>query len=172
MEETAESMNTTVSPPQPESEESTTLSSTGDQLSDEASKGVDLKKEDTKAGSISLRIWPPTQKTRDAVLNRLIETLSTDSILSRRYGTLNSDDASAVAKSIEEEAYGVASNAVSDDDDGIKILEVYSKEISKRMLETVKDRSAATAGNGTETKNEAKAVEDDALAPETENSEA
>ena len=152
MAETAETINTTVSHPQPESEDSTTLSATADQTSDETSKAADLKKEEsvaeTKPGSISLRIWPPTQKTRDAVLNRLIETLSTESILSKRYGTLNSDEASAVAKFIEEEAYGVASSAVSDDDDGIKILEVYSKEISKRMLETVKDRSAATAGNG------------------------
>ncbi|KAG2305202.1 hypothetical protein Bca4012_064270 [Brassica carinata] len=171
----AETINTTVSPPQLESEDSTTLSATGDHLSDESSKAVDLKKkeeesvaETTKSGSISLRIWPPTQKTRDAVLNRLVETLSTESILSKRYGTLNSDEASAVAKSIEEEAYGVASNAVSDDDDGIKILEVYSKEISKRMLETVKDRSAATAGNGTHTNDEA--VED--AAPDTEKSEA
>ncbi|KAJ4917397.1 WPP domain-containing protein 2 [Raphanus sativus] len=168
MGETAESINTTVSPPQHESEDSTAMSATADQISDESSKAADLKKEEesvAKPGSISLRIWPPTQKTRDAVLNRLIETLSTESILSKRYGTLCSDEASAVAKSIEEEAYGVASNAVSDDDDGIKILEVYSKEISKRMLETVKDRSAANK----------EAVEDatkDDATSETEKSEA
>jgi len=156
MAETADTISTTDSEPQPESVGSATLSATTDQTSDESSKEVDLKKEaaaETKPGGISLRIWPPTQKTRDAVLNRLIETLSTESILSKRYGTLNSEEAAAVAKSIEEEAYGVASNAVSDDDDGIKILEVYSKEISKRMLETVKDRSAA-AGNGNESNNE------------------
>uniref|UniRef100_A0A1J3EU34 WPP domain-containing protein 2 n=1 Tax=Noccaea caerulescens TaxID=107243 RepID=A0A1J3EU34_NOCCA len=156
MAETADTINTTDSEPQPESAGSTTLSATTDQTPEESSKELDLKKEaaaETKPGGISLRIWPPTQKTRDAVLNRLIETLSTESILSKRYGTLNSEEAAAVAKSIEEEAYGVASNAVSDDDDGIKILEVYSKEISKRMLETVKDRSAA-AGNGNEANNE------------------
>uniref|UniRef100_A0A1J3CU76 WPP domain-containing protein 2 n=1 Tax=Noccaea caerulescens TaxID=107243 RepID=A0A1J3CU76_NOCCA len=156
MAETADTINTTDSEPQPESVGSTTLSATTDQTPEESSKELDLKKEaaaETKPGGISLRIWPPTQKTRDAVLNRLIETLSTESILSKRYGTLNSEEAAAVAKSIEEEAYGVASNAVSDDDDGIKILEVYSKEISKRMLETVKDRSAA-AGNGNESNNE------------------
>ncbi|KAF8052215.1 hypothetical protein N665_1587s0002 [Sinapis alba] len=178
MAETAESINTTVSPPHSESEGSTTLpATTPDQTSDETSKGVDLKKEESVAaetkpgGGISLRIWPPTQKTRDAVLKRLIETLSSESILSKRYGTLDSDEASAVAKSIEEEAYGVASKAVSDDDDGIKILEVYSKEISKRMLETVKDRSAATTN-----KEEVEDVKTDATkdgeAPESEKSEA
>ncbi|CAH8305634.1 unnamed protein product [Eruca vesicaria subsp. sativa] len=177
----AETIDTTVSPPLSKSEGSTTLpATTPDQTSDETSKAVDLKKEEsvaeTKPGGNSLRIWPPTQKTRDAVLKRLAETLSTESILSKRYGTLNSDEASAVAKSIEEEAYDVASNAVSDDDDGIKILEVYSREISKRMLETVKDRSAATTKTN-ETVEDVKTdatedVKDDDAAPESEKSEA
>ncbi|KAJ4881712.1 WPP domain-containing protein 2 [Raphanus sativus] len=185
----AETISTTVSPPHSESEGSTTTlpatTTTPDQTSDETSKAADLKKEDSSAaaetkpggGGISLRIWPPTQKTRDAVLRRLIETLSTESILSKRYGTLSSDEASAVAKSIEEEAYGVASNAVSDDDDGIKILEVYSKEISKRMLETVKDRSAAATANkeaveDVKTDDAATEVSKDDEAPESEKSEA
>ncbi|KAG7594322.1 WPP domain [Arabidopsis thaliana x Arabidopsis arenosa] len=152
MAETADTITTTISSPPPESESSTTLSTMTDPTSQEAaSKDTDLTKEaesEKKSGGISLRIWPPTQKTRDAVLNRLIETLSTESILSKRYGTLNSDEANTVAKSIEEEAYGVASNAVVSDDDGIKILEVYSKEISKRMLESVKARSNGNDGNG------------------------
>ncbi|CAE6223628.1 unnamed protein product [Arabidopsis arenosa] len=91
--------------------------------------------------TILLRIWPPTQKTRDAVINRLIETLSTESILSKRFGTLESEEASSVAKSIEDEAYAVASAAVVSDDDGIEILKAYSKEISKRMLESVKAKT-------------------------------
>ncbi|KAL1218870.1 WPP domain-containing protein 2 [Cardamine amara subsp. amara] len=153
MAETAETINTTtVSPPQPESEDSTTLAPTTDPTSQE--EATDLKKEapeaEKKPGGISLRIWPPTEKTRDAVLNRLIETLSTESILSKRYGTLTSEEAATAAKSIEEEAYGVASSAVPSDDDGIKILEIYSKEISKRMLESVKARSNVTVGNGNE----------------------
>ncbi|MCI83197.1 MFP1 attachment factor 1-like, partial [Trifolium medium] len=38
----------------------------------------------------------------------------------------------------------------SSDNDSIKILEVYSKEISKRMIETVKARSSlADDGNAT-----------------------
>lgn len=35
-----------------------------------------------------LRVWPPTQRTRDGVIHRLIEILSTSSVLSKRYGTL------------------------------------------------------------------------------------
>ncbi|KAL2346449.1 hypothetical protein Fmac_000449 [Flemingia macrophylla] len=94
-------------------------------------------------GGISFSIWPPTQRTRDAVMNRLIETLSTPSVLSKRYGTLPPDEASAAARQIEEEAFAVAGGCSASDSDGIEILQVYSKEISKRMLDTVKAKSTA-----------------------------
>lgn len=97
-------------------------------------------------GSISFSIWPPTQRTRDAVINRLIETLSSPSVLSKRYGVIPHDEASEAAKRIEEEAFSAAGSSASADDDGIEILQVYSKEISRRMLDTVKSRSA-TADN-------------------------
>ncbi|CAK8569474.1 unnamed protein product [Lathyrus sativus] len=89
----------------------------------------------------SFTIWPPTQRTRDAVTNRLIETFSTPSILSKRYGTLSLDEASVAASQIEAESFSIADDSSSPDDDSIQILEVYSKEISKRMIETVKTRS-------------------------------
>ncbi|KAI4337019.1 hypothetical protein L6164_015481 [Bauhinia variegata] len=104
----------------------------------------------TKPGGISFSIWPPTQRTRDAVVNRLIETLSTPSVLSKRYGTISADEASAAARKIEEEAFSAAAGYAAAEDDGIEILQVYSKEISKRMLETVKARatSASAVDNG------------------------
>ncbi|KFK44640.1 hypothetical protein AALP_AA1G285000 [Arabis alpina] len=172
MAETADTISTTVSPP-PESEaSSTTLPLIPDLTSEEASKETDLKKEspEKKLGSISLRIWPPTQKTRDAVLKRLIETLSTESILSKRYGTLKSEEANEVAKSIEEKAYDVASSAVSSDEDGIEILQVYSKEISKRMLDSVKARSNNESVVGDD--DVATEVSKDDAAPESVKSEA
>ncbi|KAK9736008.1 hypothetical protein RND81_04G244200 [Saponaria officinalis] len=105
--------------------------------------------------SSSFSIWPPTQRTRDAVTNRLIETLSTPSILSKRYGTVSPDEASVIAKSIEEEAFAFAASSAAaaaavgatEDpiDGGIEILQVYSKEISKRVLDAVKSRSAVAA---------------------------
>ncbi|KAL5559105.1 hypothetical protein UlMin_035316 [Ulmus minor] len=91
----------------------------------------------------SFSIWPPAQKTRDAVVKRLIETLSTPSVLSNRYGTIPQDEASAAASQIEEEAFATAGDSATAEDDGIQILQVYSKEISKRMLESVKARSAS-----------------------------
>lgn len=94
-----------------------------------------------KPGLVSFRIWPPSQKTRDAVVNRLIETLTNEFIFAKRYGTLESEEASIVAKSVEEEAYGVAAVLGGDDGDGIEILGAYTKEISKRVLESVKTRT-------------------------------
>ncbi|KAK9755966.1 hypothetical protein RND81_01G063300 [Saponaria officinalis] len=100
--------------------------------------------------SSSFSIWPPTQRTRDAVTNRLIETLFTPFILSKRYGTVSPDEASVIAKSIEEEAFAFAAasaaaaatvGATEDPiDGGIEILQVNSKEISKRVLDAVKSR--------------------------------
>ncbi|VFQ62315.1 unnamed protein product [Cuscuta campestris] len=96
-----------------------------------------------KPDTFSFSIWPPNEKTRDAVVKRLIETLSAPSILSKRYGTIPDEEASEIAKRIEEEAFNVAggSAGVRDGDDGIETLQVYSKEVSKRMLDTVKSRS-------------------------------
>ncbi|KAL2232628.1 MFP1 attachment factor 1 [Sesamum indicum] len=116
-----------------------------------------------KYSSASFCIWPPTERTRDAVRNRLIETLSTPSILSKRYGTVSREEAVDAAKRIEDEAFEAAGKAASTDDDGIEILQVYSKEISKRMLETVKARSAESVASQTPPVNEAvvKAEEED-----------
>ncbi|KAJ9559893.1 hypothetical protein OSB04_005053 [Centaurea solstitialis] len=103
--------------------------------------------------NISFSIWPPTQRTRDAVTKGLVESLSTASILSKRYGTLPSDEAAAVAGRIEDEAFAAAAAAASAvpaaDDDGIEILQVYSKEISKRMLDYMKSRSDSPSAAGT-----------------------
>ncbi|KAM6564675.1 hypothetical protein CsatB_024673 [Cannabis sativa] len=93
-------------------------------------------------------IWPPSQRTRDAVVNRLIETLSTPSVLSNRYGTTPPEESSYTARIIEEEAFSsAASSASASEDDGIQILQVYSKEVSKRMLDVVKARAASSSSS-------------------------
>ncbi|KAG0489038.1 hypothetical protein HPP92_007849 [Vanilla planifolia] len=101
--------------------------------------------------SFSFKIWPPKQRTRDAVINRLIESLSAPSILSKRYRTLNDEDSSAIARLIEQEAFdfasasGVVDGTAKDSiDDGMEILKIYSKEISRRMLESIKARASPT----------------------------
>ncbi|XP_073046509.1 MFP1 attachment factor 1-like [Primulina eburnea] len=107
-----------------------------------------------KHTNVSFSIWPPTERTRDAVRNRLVETLSSTSILSKRYGTLSREEAVDVAKRIEEEAFESIGATAATDDDGIEILQVYSKEISKRMLETVKARSGESGAPAAQPANE------------------
>ncbi|CAH1442691.1 unnamed protein product [Lactuca virosa] len=93
--------------------------------------------------NISFSIWPPSQHTRDAVRKGLVDTLSTTSILSKRYGIVPTEEATAVAELIEDEAFVAASaSSASAEDDGIEVLQAYSKEISKRMLDHMKSRSA------------------------------
>ncbi|KAI6689086.1 hypothetical protein NL676_025914 [Syzygium grande] len=92
---------------------------------------------------------PPSEmeetRTRDAVVARLIETLSAPSVLSKRYGTVPQDEAASAARAIEEEAFNAAGGAAAADDDGIEVLQIYSKEISKRMLDSVKARASVAA---------------------------
>ncbi|KAF5806405.1 putative WPP domain-containing protein [Helianthus annuus] len=97
----------------------------------------------------SFSIWPPSQRTRDAVIKRLIETLTDKSVLSDRYGTVPADEAAGFARSIENEAFNaVPASPGTDGDDGVAILQSYSKEISKRMLDFVKSRSVESVNDG------------------------
>lgn len=103
--------------------------------------------------AVSISIWPPTQRTRDAVIDRLVENLTTPSVLTKRYVVLSSDEATDVARRIEEEAFVVASaevkggeaEVVGMDPDGFAILQIYSQNVSKRMLDTVKAKAKAAA---------------------------
>ncbi|XP_059663680.1 MFP1 attachment factor 1-like [Cornus florida] len=101
----------------------------------------------------SFSIWPPSQRTRDAVINHLVETLSSSSsVLSKRYGSIPQDEASATARSIEDEAFAASAGCGLADD--IKILQIYSKDISKRILVVVKSRSASAKTPTTTTSEE------------------
>ncbi|RRT71219.1 hypothetical protein B296_00033982 [Ensete ventricosum] len=101
--------------------------------------------------SVSLNIWPPSQRTREAVIQHLIETLTSPSVLSKRYGVLSLDEASATGRLIEEEAFAAAAAAADSShatsvDEEVEILQIYSKGISKRVLETVKKRGSSVDG--------------------------
>uniref|UniRef100_A0A7N0SXG7 WPP domain-containing protein n=1 Tax=Kalanchoe fedtschenkoi TaxID=63787 RepID=A0A7N0SXG7_KALFE len=95
--------------------------------------------------AISFSIWPPSERTRKAIVNRLIENLTTQSPMSKRYGTLPAEEAAVMARQVEEESFTVAGGDKAVDDDGIEVLQVYSKEISKRMLEVLKARASSGA---------------------------
>ncbi|XP_047323137.1 MFP1 attachment factor 1-like [Impatiens glandulifera] len=108
---------------------------------------------------VSFSIWPPTQRTRDAVTTRLIETFTAPSILSQRYGSIPQDEAEKEAHRIEREAYESVANSSATEDDGIEVLQTYSKEISKRMLEVIKGRSVTSKAADDSTVAETAAVD-------------
>nr|BAC79629.1 putative MFP1 attachment factor 1 [Oryza sativa Japonica Group] len=96
----------------------------------------------------SLSIWPPSQRTRDAVVRRLVQTLVAPSILSQRYGAVPEAEAGRAAAAVEAEAYAAvtesssAAAAPASVEDGIEVLQAYSKEVSRRLLELAKSRAA------------------------------
>ncbi|XP_030454318.2 MFP1 attachment factor 1-like [Syzygium oleosum] len=95
----------------------------------------------------AFRLWPPTRTTRDAIVSRLVETLSAPSALSARYGTLPRDEAAPVARAIEQEEYAAAAAAASADDDGADVLQAYARAIARRMLDSLQPRTARDRGS-------------------------
>ncbi|CAL9174834.1 unnamed protein product [Musa hybrid cultivar] len=88
---------------------------------------------------VSLNMWPPSQESRDAVIQRLVETLSSSSVLTKCYGVVSVEEASSIALIIEQEAFAAANCdgvcSFSDYDYGVEILQIYTREIGKRMIE-------------------------------------
>eukprot|EP00252_Welwitschia_mirabilis_P002117 TRINITY_DN12032_c0_g1_i1.p1 TRINITY_DN12032_c0_g1~~TRINITY_DN12032_c0_g1_i1.p1 ORF type:complete len:114 (-),score=22.18 TRINITY_DN12032_c0_g1_i1:16-357(-) len=94
----------------------------------------------TEAG-ISLKVWPPSDRTRTAVIDRMVQTLSSPSLLSDKYGRVDPEQAHSIASEIEKEAFA-ASEKIESSDSGINVLQFYSKEISRLIFEAAKNRSA------------------------------
>jgi WPP domain len=113
----------------------------------------------TPPADLCLSIWPPSQRTREAVVRRLVDTLTTpSSVLSKRFGVIPTPDAESAAQSIEKEAFAAVSTNESTDsvEEGIKALQLYSKEVSERLLNFSKSRvpkeSDVPSSNGEESR--------------------
>ncbi|CAD6217394.1 unnamed protein product [Miscanthus lutarioriparius] len=123
----------------------------------------------------SLSIWPPSQRTRDAVVRRLVQTLAAPSVLSQRYGAVPEPEAERAAAAVEAEAFAAASKSAAAEspasvEEGIEVLQAYSKEVSRRLLELAKSRSAAAAAAAPAEGSAKEEAEEDssATAPATE----
>uniref|UniRef100_A0ACD5YRF6 Uncharacterized protein n=1 Tax=Avena sativa TaxID=4498 RepID=A0ACD5YRF6_AVESA len=116
---------------------------------DSATPPASAEKASAEALLPSLSIWPPSQRTRDAVVRRVVQTLAAPSVLSQRYGALPEPEAERAAAAVEAEAFAAASESASASpaslEDGIEVLQAYSKEVSRRLLELAKARAAAAA---------------------------
>lgn len=90
--------------------------------------------------TISIKLWPPSQSTRLMLVERMTKNLTTPSILSRKYGLLDKEEAEVDAKKIEAVAYDAANQHFEKepDGDGSSAVQLYAKESSKLMLEVIK----------------------------------
>ncbi|KAM6545391.1 hypothetical protein CsatB_026127 [Cannabis sativa] len=91
----------------------------------------------------SIKLWPPSQNTRQVLVERMINNLSTESIFTQKYGILNKEDAEDNAKYIEEKAFLTADQHHENepDGDGGSAVQLYARECSKLLLQVLKGGS-------------------------------
>ncbi|XP_062108405.1 RAN GTPase-activating protein 2 [Humulus lupulus] len=104
---------------------------------------MDATSMSTQNRPFSIKLWPPSQNTRQVLVDRVINNLSTESIYTEKYGTLSKDDAEENAKYIEEKAFSTADqhHEMEPDGDGGSAVQLYARECSKLLLEVLKGGS-------------------------------
>ncbi|ONK63477.1 uncharacterized protein A4U43_C07F15560 [Asparagus officinalis] len=90
--------------------------------------------------ALSIKLWPPSESTRQKLVERMTKNLSTESIFSRKYGLLTPEEANQNAKRIEDTCFAAANEHFErePDGDGSSAVQLYAKETSKLMLEVLK----------------------------------
>ncbi|XP_059649951.1 RAN GTPase-activating protein 2 [Cornus florida] len=88
----------------------------------------------------SIKLWPPSQNTRLMLVERMTNNLSSPSIFTEKYGSLNKEEAAEDAKEIEDAAFATANQHYEKepDGDGSSAVQLYAKECSKLILEVLK----------------------------------
>lgn len=89
---------------------------------------------------ITIKLWPPSQNTRQILVARMTNNLSTPTIFTRKYGSLSNDEASKHAKHIEEVAFASANERYEQEanGDGSSVVQLYARECSKLILDVLK----------------------------------
>ncbi|KAK9057301.1 hypothetical protein SSX86_022136 [Deinandra increscens subsp. villosa] len=88
----------------------------------------------------SIKLWPPSHSTRLLLVDRIVKSFTTPSILSRKYGLLSKEEAEEEAKHIESAGFLAATEHFENDPetDGGSAVQVYAKESSRLMVEFIK----------------------------------
>ncbi|XP_075516622.1 RAN GTPase-activating protein 2-like [Primulina tabacum] len=97
-------------------------------------------------GYAAVKLWPPSQNTRQMLVDRLTNNISTPTSFTRKYGCLNEIVALKYAKQIENFAFGSASklDEQEPDSDGTSAVQLYVRECSNLCLEVLKGGSSIT----------------------------
>ncbi|KAJ0238615.1 RAN GTPase-activating protein 2 [Hirschfeldia incana] len=95
---------------------------------------------DSRPHTFSIKLWPPSLPTRQSLIERITNNLSSKSIFTDKYGTLTVDQAVENAKRIEDVAFSTANQQFErePDGDGASAVQLYAKQCSKLILELLK----------------------------------
>ncbi|GAB4851117.1 RAN GTPase-activating protein 2 [Ancistrocladus abbreviatus] len=90
--------------------------------------------------SFSIKLWPPSRKTRLVLVDRMTDNMSAPTIFTRKYGRLDKEEAVETAKQIEEKVFSTANQHYEKqpDGDGSSAVQIYAKECSRLILEVLK----------------------------------
>lgn len=111
---------------------------------------------DSRPHTFSIKLWPPSLPTRQALIERITNNLSSKSVFTDKYGTLTVDQAVENAKRIEDVAFSTADQQFErePDGDGASAVQLYAKQCSKLILELLKTGPVAAKVVKTETLSE------------------
>ncbi|KFK26178.1 hypothetical protein AALP_AA8G213000 [Arabis alpina] len=95
---------------------------------------------DSRPHAFSIKLWPPSLPTRQALIERITNNLSSKTIFTEKYGSLTTEQATDNAKRIEDIAFSTANQQFErePDGDGGSAVQLYAKECSKLILEVLK----------------------------------
>ncbi|KAJ0093611.1 hypothetical protein Patl1_25417 [Pistacia atlantica] len=101
---------------------------------------MDATTENSQRRSFSIKLWPPSQNTRQMLVERMTNNLTSKSIFTQRYGVLTLEEAEENAKNIEDTAFTISNQHYEKepDGDGSSAVQLYARECSKLLLEVLK----------------------------------
>ncbi|KAJ3705216.1 hypothetical protein LUZ61_008921 [Rhynchospora tenuis] len=90
--------------------------------------------------SFSIKLWPPSDNTRQVIVDRMTKNLSTETFFSKKYALFSKEEAHKEAARIEEAGFKASSELFmkEPDGDGSSAVQFYAKETSRLMIETLK----------------------------------
>lgn len=87
-----------------------------------------------------IKFWPPIEGNREIIVERMTKKLFPESIYCQKHALLRKGEAFETAKKIEEACFVLANDHFekNSDDHGCSAVQLYGKEISRLMIEALK----------------------------------
>jgi Ran GTPase-activating protein 1 len=99
--------------------------------------------------AVKWRLWPPSDVTRAALVERMATNLASVSFFSQKYGRIEASEAGKHAKKIEEAAFVAAQKEADNGVEGIGtgIVQFYAKHASHLMLQTLRSKKPSVVSD-------------------------